>query len=88
MNAIMERWVQTCHREVLDRTLIWNQRYLLHMLREFEIVYNEQCPTEVSRTPARAFRFPADHRVDQIGQMNIRRHQRFGGILNEDRYAA
>ena len=26
MNAIMERWVQTCRRELLDRTLIWNQR--------------------------------------------------------------
>ena len=25
MNAIMERWVQTCRRELLDRTLIWNQ---------------------------------------------------------------
>jgi hypothetical protein len=29
MNAIMERWVQTCRRELLDRTLIWNQRHLL-----------------------------------------------------------
>jgi hypothetical protein len=24
MNAIMERWVLTCRRELLDRTLIWN----------------------------------------------------------------
>jgi transposase InsO family protein len=23
MNSIMERWVQTCRRELLDRTLIW-----------------------------------------------------------------
>jgi hypothetical protein len=28
MNAIMERWVRTCRRELLDRTLIWNQRHL------------------------------------------------------------
>jgi len=34
MNAITERWVQTCRRELLDRTLIWNQRHLLHALRE------------------------------------------------------
>ncbi|MGA2830012.1 MAG: hypothetical protein ABSF03_28340 [Streptosporangiaceae bacterium] len=33
MNALMERWVQTCRRELLDRTLIWNQRHLLYTLR-------------------------------------------------------
>jgi transposase len=36
MNAIMERWVRTCRRELLDRTLIWSQRHLLHALREYE----------------------------------------------------
>jgi hypothetical protein len=36
MNAVMVRWVQTCRRELLDRTLIWNQAHLLHALREFE----------------------------------------------------
>jgi len=24
MNSVMERWVQTCGDELLDRTLIWN----------------------------------------------------------------
>ncbi|MEV0136301.1 hypothetical protein AB0H83_48725 [Dactylosporangium sp. NPDC050688] len=28
MNAIIERWVRTCRRELLDCTLIWNQRHL------------------------------------------------------------
>jgi putative transposase len=36
MNAIMERWIRTCRRELLDRTLIWNQRHLLHALREYK----------------------------------------------------
>lgn len=36
MNALMERWVQTCQRELLHRTLVWNQRHLLPTLREFE----------------------------------------------------
>ncbi|MFI0468294.1 integrase core domain-containing protein [Saccharopolyspora sp. 5N102] len=40
----MERWVQTCRRELLDRTLIWNQRHLLHALREFEQFYNTHRP--------------------------------------------
>jgi transposase InsO family protein len=44
MNSIMERWVQTCRRELLDRTLIWNQRHLLHALREFEDHYNSHRP--------------------------------------------
>ena len=39
MNAFMERWVQTCRRELLDRTPTRNQRHLLHALREFEQFY-------------------------------------------------
>jgi putative transposase len=35
MNSIIERWIQTCRRELLDHSLIWNQRHLLHALREF-----------------------------------------------------
>ena len=29
MNAITERWIGGCRRELLDRTLIWNQAHLL-----------------------------------------------------------
>jgi transposase InsO family protein len=36
MNSIMQRWTQTCRRELLDRTLISDQRHLLHAQREFE----------------------------------------------------
>jgi putative transposase len=36
MNSLIERWIQTCRRELLDRTLIWNHSHLLHALREFE----------------------------------------------------
>jgi putative transposase len=27
MNSIMERWIGSCRRELLDRALIWNQRH-------------------------------------------------------------
>lgn len=43
-SAVMERWVQTCRRELLDQTLIWNQRHLLHTLREFEAFDNAHRP--------------------------------------------
>ncbi|GAA0704906.1 hypothetical protein GCM10009548_92770 [Streptomyces malaysiensis subsp. malaysiensis] len=36
MNSLVERWIQTCRRELLDRTSIWNQNHLLHALREYE----------------------------------------------------
>ncbi|MGW4471118.1 integrase core domain-containing protein [Nonomuraea sp. NPDC004354] len=39
MNAVMERWVQSCRRELLDRCLIWNERHLRHALREYEKFY-------------------------------------------------
>ncbi|SMD27303.1 integrase core domain-containing protein [Kibdelosporangium aridum] len=44
MNSITERWIQTCRHELLDRTLIWNQRHLLHALREYEQFYNTHRP--------------------------------------------
>jgi putative transposase len=34
MNAIAERWTGGCRRELLDRTLIWNQAHLRRILRE------------------------------------------------------
>jgi putative transposase len=33
MNSIMERWIQSCRHELLDRTLIWNQAHLLRLGR-------------------------------------------------------
>ena len=33
MNAIAERWIGGCRRELLDRTLIWNQAHLRRILR-------------------------------------------------------
>ena len=56
MNSIMERWVQTCRRELLDRTLIWNQRHLLHALRQFEDHYNSYRPHQGSPTLAHCTR--------------------------------
>jgi hypothetical protein len=36
MNAIAERWIGGCRRELLDRTLIWNEKHLRRILREYE----------------------------------------------------
>ena len=36
MNSVMERWIGSCRRELLDRILVWNQRHLMIVLREYE----------------------------------------------------
>jgi len=47
MNSIMERWIGSCRRELLDRTLIWNQRHLMTVLREYEDFYNTHRPHRI-----------------------------------------
>jgi transposase InsO family protein len=44
MNAIAERWIGGCRRELLDRTLIWNQHHLRRILRQYEIHHNQHRP--------------------------------------------
>ncbi|MGH3402552.1 MAG: hypothetical protein ACRDRJ_08600 [Streptosporangiaceae bacterium] len=36
MNSVMERWIGSCRRELLDRTLAWYQRHLMIVLRGYE----------------------------------------------------
>ena len=36
MNAIAERWIGGCRRELLDRTLVWNQHHPRRILRDYE----------------------------------------------------
>ena len=80
-NAIAERWIGGCRRELLDRTLIWNQRHLRRMLREYETHHNQhrphrslhaRCPAETATT-SRSF----------SSQYRVRRHARAGGLINE-----
>jgi hypothetical protein len=44
MHAIAERWIGGCRRELLDRTLVWNQDHLRRILREHEIHHNQHRP--------------------------------------------
>ena len=89
MNSIMERWVQTCRRELLDRTLIWNQRHLLHALREFEMFYNEHRPHQglANARPLPSLPAPIED-PDRIAHLDIRRRARLGGALHEYEHAA
>ncbi len=56
-NAIAERWIGGCRRELLDQTLIWNQRHLLRVLRDYETHHNFHRPLARSRRAAPAATF-------------------------------
>lgn len=77
MNSIMERWIQTCRRGLLDRILIWNQRHLLHALCEFETFYNEHRPhrTLGQAAPCRLLPDPISDQA-LITRLDIRRNDR------------
>ncbi|MEU2674718.1 integrase core domain-containing protein [Streptomyces sp. NPDC007164] len=92
MHSVMERWVQTCRRELLDRTLIWDQRHLLHALhalREFETFYNGHRPHQgiANARPLHPLPAPIED-PDRIDHLDIRRRARLGGILHEYQHAA
>ncbi|MGW1554787.1 integrase core domain-containing protein, partial [Streptomyces sp. NPDC002346] len=89
MNSIMERWIQTCRRELLDRTLIWNQSHLLHVLQEFESFYNGHRPHRAlgQAAPLRPLPEPITE-PGQIAHLEVHRRDRLGGTLHEYQHAA
>ncbi len=86
MNSIMERWIGSCRRELLDRTLIWNQRHLMIVLREYEDFYNTHRPhrTLNQAAPLR----PLPDAVTDLDHLRIRRRDRAGGMIHEYRLVA
>jgi putative transposase len=85
MNAIAERWIGGCRRELLDRTLIWNQSRLLQILREYETHHNQHRPRR-SLDGASPLK-PLPEAVD-LEQYRARRQARVGGLINEYRLVA
>jgi len=89
MNSIMERWIQACRDEVLDRTLIWNQAHLLHALREYEHHHNQHRPHRglANARPRAPLPEPITD-PDRLARLNIHRRDRLGGLLHEYDHAA
>src|ERR1035441_8639699 len=80
MNAIAERWIGGCRRELLDRTLVWNQHHLRRILREYEIHHNQHRPHRSLHGAAPLKQLPEP--VD-LEQYRVRRNTRVGGLVNE-----
>lgn len=89
MNAIMERRIRSCRRECLNRTLIWNQRHLLHALRQYEHFYNTHRPHQgiANARPLQPLPQPATDQAT-LTHLDIHRRPRLGGILDEYHHAA
>jgi putative transposase len=82
MNAIAERWIGGCRRELLDRTLIWNQNHLRRILREYETHHNQHRPHRSldAAAPLKPLPEPVD-----LDQYRIQRQARVRGLINEYR---
>jgi putative transposase len=89
MNSIMEPWVQTSRREVLDRTLIWNQTHSLQDLaRVLAILELPPAASEDRKLPATAHAACTDPRTGRCHLPSRHRRNRLGGILYGYRRAA
>ena len=85
MNAIAERWIGGCRRELLDRTLIWDPSHLRRILREYETHHNQHRPHRSldGAAPLKPLPEPID-----LGQYRARRQARVSGLINEYRLVA
>ena len=81
--------MQTCRRELLDRTLIYNQRHLLHTFRDYEAFSNAHRPHQgiANAIPLQPLPEPITN-PDRLTPLDIRRCDRLGGILHEYEHAA
>jgi hypothetical protein len=84
-NAIAERWIGGCRRELLDRALVWNQAHLRRILREYETHHNQHRPHRSlhSAAPLKPLPEPVDP-----GQYRVRKQTRAGALINEYRLVA
>ncbi len=85
MNAIAERWIGGCRRELLDRTLVWNQAHLRQILRQYETHHNQHRPHRSlhGAAPLKPLPEPVD-----LDLYRIRRQARVGCLINEYRLVA
>jgi putative transposase len=80
MNAIAERWIGGCRRELLDRTLIWNEAHLRQILRQYETHHNQHRPHRSlhGAAPLKPLPDPVD-----LDRYRVRQHTQVGGLINE-----
>jgi transposase InsO family protein len=84
-NAFAERWIGTLRRELLDRTLVWNQRQLERLVVDYIDHYNTHRPHRaLDQAP------PTGGQAPNAPNERIRlvKATRCNGLINEYRHAA
>lgn len=85
-NAFAERWVRTLRHELLDRTIIWNERQLQALLADYNDHDNHHRPRRGlhQRAPDHNHAAVSPIRLDQP----IRRETTCSELINEYRHSA
>ena len=85
MNAIMERWIGGCRRELLDHALVWNQNHLRRILCQYQTHHNQHRPHRslYAAAPLKPLPEPID-----LEHYRVRRQTRADGTTNEYRLVA
>ncbi len=85
MNAIAERWIGGCRRELLDRTLIWNQN---PSAADPARVRDPPQSASAASLPARRRAAETAARTGRSGAVPRPKHAHVGGLINEYRLVA
>ena len=86
MNAILERWIGSVRRELLNRTLIWNHEHLRQILHDYELHHTSRLP-HMSLSAAAPLK-PLPPNVTDLNAFRVQRNRRAGGVVNEYRIVA
>ncbi|MCP4968106.1 MAG: transposase, partial [bacterium] len=85
-NTFAERWIGSIRRELLDRTIIWNQHQLERLVRDYIDHHNTHRPHQsLGQRPPTPADDPPEHPPATI---TVLRTTRCDGIINEYRNAA
>ena len=87
-NAFAERWIGTLRRELLDRTIIWNQHQLQRLVTDYITHYNMHRPhRSLDQRPPR-HTTPDNNTTDHTLPLRLVRTTRCDGLINEYKQAA
>ena len=87
-NAFAERWIGTLRRELLDHTIIWNQRQLERLVIDYIDHYNIHRPhRSLDQRPPR-HTTPDNNTTGHPLPLRLVRTTRCDGLINEYKHAA